>query len=411
MENRQLYHMIKSGINVSDIDVLESSNETFEFFDNATERNQVITSQSLFITRLIVQKYLVPFVVTCGIVGNFFNIVVLINPKMRTSTNIYLMSLAFCDSLYLLFTLTLSFLHCSNKNLPLDAFRYIPIARVLSDLFGNTAVWLTVCFTLERYIAIRLPMKGKAWCTVKKAKLAIFAVAIVCFVNTFPEFFKMRIKRIYTNKTTKTWHFACVYSDFAKKSSYQFGYYWWFVAIFTFTPLVLLSVFNFLLIRSVWAANRRRQILSQTRVTGETVKNTHEQQRVTMMLISVVVIFLVCQTPQAILLIYRSYVQAKNIRYPADFIKISGNICNLLVQINSSVNFFLYSYFSSKFRRTFRQVFCRCKRKNNSLNSSVTYFHRTSALCTETISLRSMPSCNSSQRVRTKKRDIVVELR
>ncbi|XP_060598091.1 FMRFamide receptor-like [Ruditapes philippinarum] len=411
MATQKMYELLSSGRNVSSLEIntFESQNETIDdIMGNITFRAHVATSQSLFITRLIVQKYLVPFVVACGIVGNFFNIVVLVNPKMRTSTNIYLMSLAFCDSLYLLFTLTLSFLHCSNKTLSVDAFRYIPIARVLSDLFGNTAVWLTVCFTLERYVAVRFPIRGKAWCTVKKAKVAIFATALACFVNTFPEFFETRIKRIYVNRTTHSWHYACVSSDFANRPSYQFGYYWWFVAIFTFTPLVLLSVFNFLLIRSVWAANRKRQMLSQTRVTGEAIKNTHEQQRVTMMLISVVVIFLVCQTPQAILLIYRSYVQARLMKYPADFIKIAGNICNLLVQINSSVNFILYSYFSCKFRRTFRQVFCRCRRHNNNMNSSVTYYHRTSAFRTGSMSLRS--SQNSASKMKATKRDIIVEI-
>lgn len=337
---------------------MEPGNGSHALFANTSYQFRAVTSQSLFITRLIVQTYLVPFVVACGIVGNFFNIIVLINPKMRTSTNIYLMSLACCDSIYLLITLTLSFLHCSNTALPEAAFRYIPFARVFSDISGNTAVWLTVCFTLERYIAVRLPMKGKAWCTVKKAKIAILIIFLLCLINTFPEFFETRIARIHSNSTTARWHFECIYTDFAKTVSYQFGYYWWYVAIFTFTPLVLLSVFNLLLIRSVCEANRKRQALSQTRVIGETTKQTKEQQHVTMMLISVVLIFLVCQTPQAILLLFSSYAQTHHI---GDYIKIAGNVCNLLVQINASVNFLLYSYFSSKFRRTFRRVVCRCK--------------------------------------------------
>lgn len=39
-------------------------------------------------------------------------------------------------------------------------------------------------------------------------------------------------------------------------------------------------------------------------------------------------------------------------------LKIAGNVFNLLVVINSSVNFVLYSSFSSKFRMTFRRLFC-----------------------------------------------------
>ena len=39
-------------------------------------------------------------------------------------------------------------------------------------------------------------------------------------------------------------------------------------------------------------------------------------------------------------------------------LKIAGNLFNLLVVINCSVNFVLYSSFSSKFRMTFRRLFC-----------------------------------------------------
>ncbi|XP_052761941.1 FMRFamide receptor-like [Mya arenaria] len=280
---------------------------------------------------------------------------------MRTSTNVYLMSLAVCDSLYLLFCLTLAFLHCSNTDLSKEAFMYIPNAKVLSDLFSNTAVWLTVCFTLERFIAVRLPMRGKAWCTVSKAKVAILVTFVVSAGNTLPEFFETKIVKIARNGSA---HYQCESTEFAETYSYHIGYYWWFVAIFTFAPLVLLAVFNSLLIKSVWQANRKRQLLSQTRITGEANKPNKEQQRVTLMLISVVLIFLVCQAPQAILLIYWSYVQANNLPYQGDMVKIAGNVCNLLVQINASVNFFLYSYFSSKFRKTFKDdVIYRDKRK------------------------------------------------
>lgn len=364
-----------------------------QFLDDTNELAASSPSYSLFLTRLIVQKYLVPVVVLCGLLGNIFNIIVLVNPKMRTSTNIYLLSLAICDSMYLLFCLSLSFLHCSNKTLPEDALWYILYARVFSDLFGNTSVWLTVCFTLERFIAIRLPMRGKAWCTVRKAKFATLTTSIACAINTFPEFFETKVVKVTTNVTH---YYHCSSTEFAESHSYQFGYYWWFVATFTFMPLILLSVFNSLLIKSVWQANKKRQFLSHTRVTGESQKQNKEQQRVTLMLISVVLIFLLCQTPQAVLLIYRSYVQAISVSYPADLIKIAGNVCNLLVQINASVNFILYSYFSSRFRRTFKQVICGCDSglaRTASSTLSVTFGGR--RLGTYQTTLSPSPSCKS----------------
>jgi len=44
-------------------------------------------------------------------------------------------------------------------------------------------------------------------------------------------------------------------------------------------------------------------------------------------------------------------------------LKMAGNVFNLLVVVNCSVNFVLYSSFSSKFRMTFRRLFCRARRR------------------------------------------------
>ena len=88
------------------------------------------------------------------------------------------------------------------------------------------------------------------------------------------------------------------------------------------------------------------------------------EQRITVMLISVVVVFLVCQLPQAILKLYTVYLvstpgaltTAHRLR-----LQIGGNLCNLLVIVNSAVNFVLYSALSAKFRRTFERTFCCCR--------------------------------------------------
>jgi len=88
------------------------------------------------------------------------------------------------------------------------------------------------------------------------------------------------------------------------------------------------------------------------------------EQRITVMLISVVVVFLVCQLPQAIQKLYTVYlVSTPGALTTARRLElaIGGNFCNLLVMINSAVNFVLYSAFSAKFRQTFERTFCCCR--------------------------------------------------
>ena len=312
--------------------------------------NETTTPQSLALTRFIVQTILVPIVVTIGLLGNVLNIVVLSHPKMRTSTNVYIMVLALADTFYLVFSFALSFARCSNHDQSYAAFQFIPYGRVISDTAGNTAVWITVIFTIERYVAVCHPMKGKVWCTVTKARVASFLALIFCTANTIPELFELNIRLSSGGK------WRCRKTEMAGTTSYQIGYNWWYVTLFTFVPFVFLIIFNSHLIRSLLRAKKKRKALLQS--NSGSVKNSREENKVTLMLVTIVIIFLVCQLPWTVLLLYRSYLDDNGHYVPVTNIKIAGNICNLLVQINASVNFYLYSFFSRKFRRTFTNIFC-----------------------------------------------------
>lgn len=71
-----------------------------------------------------------------------------------------------------------------------------------------------------------------------------------------------------------------------------------------------------------------------------------------MTLIAVVILFMVCQTPAAVTLIYSSFF-AKESKIQL----ILGNIFNFLVAVNSATNFLLYCVLSDKYRRTFVLTF------------------------------------------------------
>lgn len=376
------------------MDINMNGSDSFSTLDDSGE-----ISFALKMTRFVADRILIPIIVTLGITGNCCNIAVFSRPKMRTSTNIYLTNLAIFDTLYLIFMLTLSLMPCRDKHQDATNYYYFPYGRALSDLFGNCSVWVTVCFTLERYIGVCHPMRGKAICTVQRAKLITFAVFILCLANTLPSFFEMEVyeQRIEivsdtmdpairsSNKTPNVIndqslttdgfiqqarinytevYYECVQSEFGKRESYKFGYYWWYIIIFTFVPLILLSVFNMFLIKSVWNANSRRKLLSQSHVIGDHSNQSIEQQRVTTMLISVVIIFLLCQFPWAILLVYKIYLSTFSVEHVKNNLLIAGNVCNILGQVNASMNFILYSYFSSRFRRTFKRLICRWNNKN-----------------------------------------------
>lgn len=317
------------------------------------EELQAIREQTI----LVVQKILFPIVVLFGCFGNTITIVVLTRPWMKSSTNYYLTILAIYDVLYLIFAFSMSFQHYAYINVERTYAIYRAyIGRTLTDIWSNTGIWLTVTFTVERYIVVCHPMKGKVWCTTKRAKQILVAVCCSAAVATFPEFFSLTTfvepswydPSVNITKVTKT--------DFAKSPGYMFGYEYINQALFTFLPLVLLSVFNTLLIRALIAAAKRRKLMTQTSQDG----SSSDQQRITLMLICVVIVFLFCQLPSAVSLLYQNIIIDTATVKQRLLLKITGSVFNLLVMINSSVNFILYSSFSTKFRVTFKRVFCKC---------------------------------------------------
>ena len=319
----------------------------------------------LLYTRIVVQLILCPIVVSFGVVGNIMNIIVLTRPWMRSSTNYYLTALAFYDVMFLLLGLFQSFNHYSSvKNSSWYIYYNSPVGRPLADICSNSTVWLTLTFTVERYIGVCLPMKGKLWCTPERARYIIAVICLIVLIITFPEFFQFRVTGEFdpVSNTTKVVRHT---TEFAKRTSYTVGYVYINMALFTFIPLVMLLVFNSLLVNAVlYAARQRRDNLCTVRTDNQ--QRQQREQQITVMLISVVMVFLVCQLPQAITNLYMAYMMATNpspgmvLRYR---LLIVGNVCNLLVMINSSCNFILYSSFSTKFRCTFRRIFCRCLHK------------------------------------------------
>jgi 7 transmembrane receptor (rhodopsin family) len=60
---------------------------------------------------------------------------------------------------------------------------------------GSTSIWLTVSFTVERYIAVCHPMRGKMLCTESRARRVTALVYILCFASTLSTPFEWQTVR------------------------------------------------------------------------------------------------------------------------------------------------------------------------------------------------------------------------
>ncbi|XP_022160958.1 FMRFamide receptor-like isoform X2 [Myzus persicae] len=318
------------------------------------------------------QQALLPAVVAVGVVGNMLSVVVLTREPMKSSTSTYLTALAVSDLFYLLFVFTISF-----ENYPwiVEADYYIywkwyPYGLWLTDAASNTSVLLTVSFTVERYIAVCHPLRGRVLCTESRAKRVILMVALFCIACTAT--------------TPHEWHIAinAATGKFQKSSTelgrndiYKKAYNWFCIVTFICVPLLVLAVLNWFLINAVNQSRRNR-----TRLTcqGNVVWNRQRQEnKMTMTLIAVVIMFCVCQTPTAVMMLTASVYEPPE-KTPAYYVNRGlHTIFNFLMVVNAASNFMLYCAMSRKYRRTlmitFMPFLAARHARNATLRSSVSY--------------------------------------
>ncbi|KAI2802994.1 hypothetical protein BLOT_007117 [Blomia tropicalis] len=326
--------------------------------------------------RFWVQRVLVPTIMVIGTVGNVITIMIMTRRRMRSSTNWYLAALAIFDLIYLIFTLILSWKHYPNAH-DVDYYLYwymFPFSMMIADASSNTSVWLTATFTIERYIAVCHPIKGKVICTESRAKKIIFCVVLICVSVTIPTPFEWVVVEVTDTKTNQI-RMEAKFSDFGENETYRSIYYQLNVFLFVLLPLVLLVIFNTFLIRSVHQSNQMRTKMVMAKdspyqpskndsTMASSPSSSRQETRITIMLIAVVILFILCQTPNACIMVYNTFPQSEH--NPNEEYLLTGlsNIGNFLMALNAAGNFILYCLLSQKYRRTFVNMFCPCLAPN-----------------------------------------------
>jgi len=80
------------------------------------------------------------------------------------------------------------------------------VGHQLTDTCSNTGVWLTVTFTVERYISVCFPMKALVWCTPRRARHIVIAVCVTAALLTAPEFFATNAEQQVGSPTYRADH-------------------------------------------------------------------------------------------------------------------------------------------------------------------------------------------------------------
>ncbi len=320
-----------------------------------------INMTSLSAAESVCSMYVIPAICIFGVVCNILNVIVLTRKHMTESPYTYLMGLALAD----LGLLVLAFVGTALSTRlgdgvyfwkVYDGFIFYPFANV----FANSSVWVTVLLTVERFISVQFPLRAKDLCTRSIARRSIVCIILIAIFINIPRFFCQNI----IEKPAGSGKFVLQSSDFEMSQFYQVVT-WLYIIVIHLIPLIIISSLNCCLICALYKAQRHRHILQEPFLKSTLVlQNSREQRRLTVTCIAIIILFLICIIPSAFsnrpvaMLLFsrgRSLLQFTN----SLFYRVLKAVTNMLVVMNSSLNFIMYCVFNHKFVITLRYLFRR----------------------------------------------------
>lgn len=285
-----------------------------------------------------------------GILGNILSMVILSRPQMRSSINYLLIGLARCDTVLIITSMLLfgfrSIYPYSGYLFYYNYYVYPQVARYvfpLATAAQTASIYLTLMVSLERYVAVCHPLHARALCTYGRSKFyVIFCIVFALLYNAI----KLWEIRVVAYDSPVHGLIFCVTSTNLRKNTKYITIYihWCYLIVNYFIPFIGLSIFNILIYNQVRKANKERQRLSRT--------EKREIGLATMLMCVVIVFFLF-----NLLALYVNIREAFYEDIQEDLIVLS----NLLVTLNSSVNFVIYVIFGEKFKRIFLLLFCKSR--------------------------------------------------
>lgn len=330
--------------------------------------------------RFVVHGVLLNLIGAGGLLGNALSIVVLSRPQMRSSVNCLLVGLAACDTVLiltsvLLFGLTAVFPYTGRMR-----YYYYhvcphitPYAYPIANAAQTMSVYLTLIVTVERWVAVCHPFRAKALCTSSRARWYVLGTAAFALAYNAPKFFEAEVvERLVDGE----WVY-CVTADLEfRTDSYIVVYiHSLYMIVMYIVPFSALAALNACIVRQVRRAQAERARLSRVQ--------RRELGLATMLLVVVLVFFLCNLLP----LVTNSF----EVFLGDQFDKLDPLVktSNLLVTINSSVNFVIYVIFGEKFKRVFLKMFCAGGIRRRGARDSPEHTRDDSfASCGERVSLR-----------------------
>ena len=323
---------------------------------NCTEINEAATmigsdsNQSLSVFDVIsqVHMYGTLTIVPVGVFLNILSIVIFVKSKLAwTPVGLHMMYLAIADNLILVSILIrvtlwryylIHFYDLYSLNIITCVGTYYSL-----EVGFTWSSFLLISVTIERFLSIAFPLKVKTWNLYRKSKTLMGTYLILSLILSGYTVLGFNIITIDNTN-------VCVYSERYKN-------------IFYISNIIMNVVFanglafSLILVFTIMTAVALNKYKQKRERLGFTSNDTGREFRLTVMLFTVALLFLVLRVGE---MIVHFLMLDKNLPASvAEMVVGCWPIFILLVLINHAVNFIVYVIFLAEFRRTFRRILAR----------------------------------------------------
>ena len=287
--------------------------------------------------------YLSPLIFVMGVVGNALSFAVMRRYKFQgTTTAVYLPVLAVADTAVLIMGITEWMDYCNFITFKEIHPWTCKMEKFLFYTSADTAIWILVLFTFDRFIAVCFPLQKRAVCVPRRAYLACLVVLIVSITKNMHVF----------------WTRGPQYRDDGELKKicgrpYPFTHFevyirpWIAFTLVTAIPFMIIIVCNVMIIRTMLAVRRMR---------SENSSSDSGFLQTTTMCLSASFAFLLFVAPSIVLLIGKPYWSDDNPQHNPPY-HMAKAVNNQLVYLNHSINFLLYCFTGAKFRHELKALF------------------------------------------------------
>ena len=348
-----------------------SPNETFSVISSEpTFVSTVNISPEVRLFTSITVKYIFPFIIIIGTVGNGLSFAVLVRKRLRSnSLYFYFRVLAGADTLVL-------FVSCFKTWLrALTSFELLHVSSVSCKLVMflllvgmHLAAWIIVLVTVDRCVSVWLPFRAAVICTPRRARIITAIVFLLIIIYNAHVFWTIGL---YENDAGVT---QCISSPDILFMHEPFEYLK--LATYSFIPFAMVFALNLAII---WKISRQPAMFQEenTRRSPITVGrcgrpgacqtnrgvSASRQQRVIYMLLTLSFSWLVLTAPYAIISVLMTAVP--------DLLTVNTTVAVktvafILLYLNHSINFYLYCVTGQKFRQEFIELVCRRRQTDGS---------------------------------------------